>query len=236
MRPLLEEQACLWYEDLENDLIAFMKVVPAQGDNLKVWSPALATVVAEGCALIDSLFRFPLPSLVAMNGKRRKRDKLTISNYRETYETRYHLSDRKVVVLTSPTQYCAPWFSWLGNSRGSPQWWQIHNDLKHQRLGTQEKATLTAAIETLAGALVVLTATKEILPTLAQRGWFNPGQYNLEFALTTISAGVGYYRFTVETGLFVVLLSSDPLPTTLDEVAPVVFGSQRLMRHLLRWT
>ena len=89
-----------WYEELEEQLVYFMKDIPPQGTNLDVWSPALATVIVESCNLIQSVFYHITPDPTAY-GSTKKREKLFLSDYAAFYSNRHSLSERRVVIFKS---------------------------------------------------------------------------------------------------------------------------------------
>lgn len=72
MNDLIASNIFGWYQSLEEQLVNFLDVVPFHEQNLKTWSPKLATIIAESCGLIDSVFRFFSPETLKVKGKIKK--------------------------------------------------------------------------------------------------------------------------------------------------------------------
>jgi hypothetical protein len=216
-----------WYETLEEQIIDFLKYVPLQDQNMKTWSPRLSTVIVEACGLIDSILRYISPSEVTIRGKLKKRDKLELSDYHELYAAKLKLPDRKVIVLTSPPTYRIPFDVWSKTSRKgffkAPEWWTIHNHLKHQRIDCFVKATLETTIDALAGSLLIIATIPDLVASTLRQGWLAI-KGNPEIIIENLQNGAAE-SVTLETSLFAIWLGNRPLPDDIKDFRPILYGS-----------
>ncbi|MFX0137503.1 MAG: hypothetical protein ACFFDN_27950 [Candidatus Hodarchaeota archaeon] len=221
-----------WFKSLEDQLVEFLDIVPAHVQNMGVWSPRLATIIIESCGLIDSVFRHLSPKTLKIKRKTKTRDELGLSDYAELYKN-LMLHKRKVIFLTRPSEYRVPFDNWHDSSSMAPEWWSIHNKLKHNRLKNISNAKLENAINALAGSLLVITSIPELGPYLISQKWFNLRGFNPEIAVEFAQSGFNCSEsFTVETSIFVVVLGQKnfSLPDSIEDFRPVLFGgSPRLM-------
>lgn len=223
-----------WYESLENQMIDFLKYVPPQTQNMKTWSPRLATLIVEACSLIDSLLRYISPSRGTVQEEEKERKRLKVPDFAELYSAERRLPDRKVIVLTSPPEYRSPFYIWKANPSKSPQWWTANNDLKHSRIDSFTKATLETAIDALAGSLLIIATTPQVIPGLVRHGYLDLSGRD---ALSTIKNLQNRYGelATLETPLFAISFSNDPLPENIHEFNPRLYGgSSRLKAFFIR--
>lgn len=222
-----------WYNALENQLIDFFKYVPPQSQNMRTWSPRLSTLVVESCGLIDSLLRYISPPKVQLHGKEKRREKLELPDFAGLYSIDRQLPNRKVILLISPPEYRTPFGVWL-NSLEAPSWWTANNHLKHNRIDCFTEANLETAINALAGSLVIIATTPQLIPVLVRKGYLDlSGRH----ASSTIKNLQNYYGevITLETSLFAMSFSNDPLPDNIHEFDPQLYGgSTRLKAFFVR--
>jgi hypothetical protein len=227
-----------WYEELEEQLVYFMKDIPPQGKNLDVWSPALATVIVESCNLIESVFYHITPDPTTY-GSTKKREKLFLCDYAAFYSNRHSLSERKVVIFQEPLDWCTPFEKWAGATTfDNPEWWDIHNKSKHSRLDHFEKFTLKRAIEALAGALVVIatapmvSSARALATVMVKHGWLNLDLemgIDREFLDHFYNRNVAKAWLAPETPLFAAILSVVPLPQTMSsDLKWILFNPEKL--------
>ena len=239
---MINEATCMnvieWYNAIENQLIDFFKYVPPQSQNMSTWSPRLSTLIVESCGLIDSLLRYISPPKVQLRGKVKRREKLELSDFAELYSIERKLPNRKVILLISPPEYRTPFDVWLNQGKGisfeSPSWWTTNNHLKHRRIDCFTEATLETAINAIAGSLVIIATTPQLIPVLARKGYLDLSDRH---ASSTIKNLQNYYGevITLETSLFAMSFSSDPLPDNIHEFNPLLSGgSARLKAFFVR--
>lgn len=222
-----------WYNALESQLIDFLKYVPPQGQNMMTWSPRLSTLVVESCGLIDSLLRYISPPKVQLHGKEKRREKLELADFGELYSNERQLPNRKVILLISPPEYRTPFDAWLKHKKGTsfdpPSWWTTNNHLKHSRIDCFAEATLETAINALAGSLVIIATTPKLIPALVRKGYLDlSGRH----ASSTIKNLQSYYGevITLETSLFAMSFSNDPLPDNIHEFKPLLYGGSARLK------
>jgi len=226
-----------WYQSLEEQLVDFLDVVPVHEQNLKTWSPKLATIMVESCGLIDSVFRYFSPETPKVRGKIKKRDDLVFGDYSKLYKNLL-LFKRKVIFLARPPEYRIPFNDWRDSSK-VPEWWAIYNKLKHNRLEKIFDANLENAINSLAGSLLVITAVQGLGPYLISQKWFNLRGFNPEVVIELSQKGFDCREpFTVETSIFVIVLGQKnfELPENIDDFRPLLYGgSSRLMAFFRKY-
>lgn len=256
--PLPNEQAgevLRWYEGLEAQVVDFMRVVPPHGTNLGVWSSKIATVLVEACCLIESIFyQFrddaaikqgkPLPK-----AKPGKRIFLTLKDYAELYNSLLRLPERTAIFLTDTREFRTPFILWkdlLGGApfdgkKHVPDWWDLYNSSKHDRITVLPKFTLTRAIDALAGALIVISTVPAFAPALVRHKWLPLSSWHPEALLDAYRQALcrslsGGEEFTIETKRFALPIGRDPLPADIRGFRPSNHGaSPRLRRHFCKF-
>ena len=221
-----------WYTDLEEELATFLKEVPPQGDNLKMWSPKLATLLIEACTLTESVFYHITSSTAVVHIARGDivRSCMGLAEYAELYAVHRRLADRKVAFFQEPFRWVEPFFRWAGQTTRTgfkekePPWWSIYNKAKHRRLDGFQKATLETTITALAGALVTLVTEPELLIAAGRHQWLPWTSHGLDAEqLRRYLADFFEGKFpgtwlSPETQLFAVPLGASPLPDNIDEL------------------
>lgn len=224
-----------WYQGLEEKVEEFLKYIPPQNENMTTWSPQLATIIVEACAIIDSLFFYITPSKVVIHDKEKDRDKLGILDYAELYCGKFELPKRKVIFLASPPSYRNPfdiWANQVSGSFSSPPWWIVNNDLKHDRITNFNKASMRTAIDALAGSLLIISKVMievpELLRVVLRFGFLDLGGWNPEYFLEILEKG--QEGKMLETHLFALWLGHWELPENIKDFSPLRYGgSKRLL-------
>ena len=211
------------YEHLERQLVQFKRFVPPLGQNQKTWSPRLATVVVESCILLDSIFRHASCGPIRMAGRRINRQNLKLPHYCRLYSPKYNLANRKVILLSSPPEYRTPFVGWAEHS--APAWWDVHNDLKHDRIPHLRRATWEMAIDALAGLLLVITFMPDFTMPLMRRNWID-FRVNPEIFLRWAKEGYPSHTASwLHTSFFAIPLGGDPLPGRIEDLRPANYGA-----------
>jgi hypothetical protein len=222
-----------WYSALENQLIDFFKYVPPQSQNMSTWSPRLSTLVVESCGLIDSLLRYISPPKVQLHGKEKRREKLELPDFAELYSNERQLPNRKIILLISPPEYRTPFDVWLKQKKGTsfdpPSWWTTNNHLKHSRIDYFAEATLETAINALAGSLVIIATTPQLIPVLVRKGYLDLSGRNASSTIRNLQNGYGEV-ITLETSVFAMSFSNDPLPDNIREFNPLLYGGSARLK------
>ena len=154
------------YIQLEEQLLDFLRHVPPQGENLKAWSPAGATVTKESCGLLESLLKRISPATARVGTERKKREDLKIKALAVRYARKLGLTKWKVILLFHPPEYRTPFHVWelflAGGPFKPPHWWTTHNHLKHDEISAMHQATADTALDALAGLLLTIAAVPEM--------------------------------------------------------------------------
>jgi hypothetical protein len=224
-----------WYQGLEEKVEEFLKYIPPQNENMTTWSPQLATLIVEACAIIDSLLFYVTPSKVIIRGKEKDRDNLNILDYAELYSAKFALPRRKVIFLASPPSYRNPfdiWANQVSGSFSSPHWWIVYNDLKHDRIANFKKASMRTAIDALTGALLIISKAMfevpELLRVALRYGFLDLGGLNPEIFLSILQGG--QEGRMLESSLFALWLGHWELPEDIKDFSPARHhGSKRLL-------
>ena len=227
-----------WYEDLEDELVAFLKAVPPQGNNRKVWSPKLATILVEACTLTESVFYHITPITDAVGD--RDRDHMGLAEYAELYRVKRRLAERKVVFFQEPLGWVEPFHRWANRTTGfkdkEPAWWKIYNEAKHHRLEMLEKATLKMAICAVAGAFVTIVTESTLLLAARRHEWLSFNYDRPEVLVADVLEQRSGIWLCPETPLFAALLGASPLPDDINKLkdpsSPIPITSPRLVRWL----
>lgn len=237
MRQEVAQQVCLWFEEIERQLIEVLKVIPPYGSNLQAWSPRLASVISESCQLVGSLFSSPLPQSVSVGGKQVRRDRMTIDHFRELYAAKLRLPERRAILTADlPGLWLVPYSSWGFPNPQAPSWWATHNDMKHSRLDSYSRSTIQTAVDAASGALIAISSMQEMLDAIIGREWFNMNNRSDPEVVKKLIREDHLHHFTVETALFIVPITNQKLPETIADLSSVLFGSRRLATYLGRLT
>ena len=136
-----KDQILQWYEWLEDELLQILKYIPPSEQNLRAFSPRLASLIVESCGLLDSIFRQISPDPVVVGTKSKPRKKLDIVDYAKLYSAKFELPATKSILLIRPARYLSPFSAWRHGYKPAP-WWRIHTDLKHDRIANLRKGSI----------------------------------------------------------------------------------------------
>lgn len=237
-----------WYESLEERVVDYMKGTPPQGQNLRAWSPILATVLVEACNLLESVLYHITPEPPPSSLGLRSRSRLILEHYAKLYSKRFGLPGRKVAFFQEPFGWRIPFKRWArrkmvpkkGLVFPAPEWWNVHNASKHRRLDHFNEFTLEKTIDALAGALVIITTApyepsgEELALAMVKNGW-TPTQTDI---LNFYKGRWGLYFFCPETRLFSVPLGEASLPKDIHALQnprsqiSILGGGQKLGQWL----
>jgi hypothetical protein len=228
--------------DIESDLADFLSVVPPQGNNLKVWSPKLSTILVEACPLTESVFYHITEISAAVRVI--DREHMGLEEYAELHGVQRRLAERKVVFFQEPLRWIEPFRKWVGRTTRLkvPTWWAIYNRAKHQRLDTLQEATLETAIVAVAGVLVTIVTEPALLIAAGRHEWLDLHAEGLEgFVADFFQEKSPFIWLCPETQLFAAPLGPSVLPDNIDELRhpgkqlSILGGGQRFKRWLGIW-
>ena len=222
------------YLQFEEQLLDFLRHVPPQGENLKAWSPTVATVIKESCGLLESLLKRISPATVRVGTERRKRKDLKIKDLAVTYAKILGLTRWKVILLFHPPEYRTPFHVWepflAGRPFKPPHWWTTHNHLKHDEISAMHQATADTALNALAGLLLTIAAVPQMTRGLMQADLIHWDNVRPDTVVTWALGGFPQQRpVIVKTKLFAVILGGRPLPDNIIDFRPLAHARSRLL-------
>lgn len=245
--PITDEQAgevLRWYEALEAQVMDFIHVVPPHGDNLRVWSPTIATILVEACCLIESIWYQFKDDAATIQGKGDPGDRPTLGSYAALYVSLLRLPERRAILLTDTREYRTPFALWTDLVDGAPfdgkqhvpAWWDLYNKSKHRRMKVFPEFTLTRAIDALAGALVVIATVPAFTPALVRHEWLPLSSWDPEAVVEAYQLSLSRARygeeFAIDTRLFALPIGGPPVPDNIHDFRPSDHGgSSRMRRH-----
>jgi hypothetical protein len=231
MEEFDKDQVLQWYGWLEEELLDILKYIPPSGQNLKAFSPRLASVIIESCGLLDSILRQVSTDPAIVDGKSKRRDDLKIKDYAKLYASKFNLSSSKSILLITPARYLTPFSAWGGSLFGdkyqSPSWWQTHNDLKHDRIANLRKAKLEVAIESLAGLQLVIATLPDFARAVLRGGWVPGKKTSPQITIEILASkpGSGHDSLLVESRFFIVARGQETFPDKIEDFHPAVFAA-----------
>lgn len=147
------------FNRFERRFLDALEYVPLQNEHDNVWSPIFRELLTQTCAEIDTFFR-NMASSKSLDGKPtatalRNVDKLDIEKYRQAFESIFELSTAEVTVRDEVHTYdkIKPFEAFL--QKKSPQWWQSHNDVKHNWAQNYVNANLRNTLCSLGGLFLL---------------------------------------------------------------------------------
>lgn len=183
------------FHSLEDQLLDCMRYVPFLEPNRAVVSPKFISILLDACSLIDSVLRDASPE-----------GRHTFKQYAALHEPRLDLEAATTVLLVSPLQFLRPFKGW---SSSTPLWWEVHNQVKHDRLRNYAAASYLHTITAVAALHQVLARSWDYLGNLTRAGWFNEASDGLLELAAARSAGAGPPDLPVQTRLFVSAIRED---------------------------
>lgn len=165
-----ENPELVWevYLSLEEEFLNYIKYVPLVPNHSNVWSYPLANLLNNIGSSVDSfcknaIFCESLDDITEIQAIRDDSAKQNMKYYRQVFDTKYHLSDKKIFELQSQSSLC-PFIKWRDGN--TPLWWKNYTDIKHDRFRNKELATLNATLEALGGLFLLFLNHKETIPVL----------------------------------------------------------------------
>jgi hypothetical protein len=218
------------YISTERLLIDFLQLVPYDIHNKTVWSPKLVTIILEACSQLDSLYKSE-----ANLSKYLKSKRLDIKDYFKHFGDR--VSSQWLVFWGQEPEILKPFESWLNvNEYQSLPWWDVYNNLKHDRLLHHGEATLECAVSSLAGLFISIARCEHCYEDIANQGWISVGvPWNPGASLGSDGKAESGKYVIVETGLF----SFTPF-WKLNDIKPNtywddVYSDQRASQRFRNW-
>jgi len=162
----------------ESMLLEVLRIVPYCKEHCQVWSPVLATVLMEACSQLDSLWK--ARSRLG-DSKVSSRD-LDIQDYFCKFGAEH--ANRWVVFFQDDGELLYPFAAWRCLERFEKDayqpvaWWSAYNDVKHDRLLYENRATIDNALNALAGLFLAIIRTPGAYRAMSQAGWF---EHNARF-------------------------------------------------------
>ncbi len=196
------------YLSLEDEFLNYIKFVPLVSNHNKVWSYPLANLLNNIGSSVDSFCKNAIycESLDGFNeipSIREDGTKQNMKYYRKIFDTKYHLSDKKIFELQSMSSLY-PFNKWKeGNT---PIWWKDYTDIKHDRFRNKERATLNSTLEALGGLFLLFLNHQETKDVLIDRDVIFRGGHPKEYSKSILSRGEPIEKlcnqFYAKTSLF----------------------------------
>lgn len=154
------------FERLEKRLEESLYYVPLDEQHVYNWSPFYREMLIQIGSEIDSFFRNMIdsksldkfPDVTTLRGSK---DELKISHYRKAFNPIFELSTVEIDVYSPNLHYAIikPFEQFKYDK--SPEWWQKHNDIKHNWASNYQQAHLRNVIEALSGLFELNILHKE---------------------------------------------------------------------------
>lgn len=159
--------------NVERELSDVLKVIPYCEDHKNVWSPQLAGIILEAASQLDSIWK----ASTKLDEPSTATDKLTIKDHRKRFELM--VSNQFVVLFAAETaSIITPFFDWQANANSSPAWWVTYNSLKHDRFSNHTKATVTHAVNAVAGLLLGIVYSGNCDSAIINANLLDSADYN----------------------------------------------------------
>lgn len=152
---------------LERQLSDCMEYLPFIQANKQAISPKFIPIIMDACSLIDSIL-FEVTST-------KSREHFNLKKYSEIQEPKLNLSNNATLFLISPVQMLRPFKGW---DKETPEWWNAHNRLKHNRLNNYHNATFTNAVLALAGLHQVMARHRDFISGFLKLGWIDTSNFD----------------------------------------------------------
>jgi hypothetical protein len=146
------------YKSLEEDFIKYLRFVPLADEHDNVWSLHLGDLLIRIGSILDSFFRRAIFSHeldTATNIKKHRAKnalKINMGTYREVFDSFYGLSSKKIYERRT-FKSLTPFSNWSLNK--SPDWWEVYNNVKHDRFENKKEATLKSTLNALGGLFLL---------------------------------------------------------------------------------
>lgn len=144
------------YRLLEQELREVFEYVPLENEHLEVWSLKLGNILIILGSVMDSFFKFALNDAIFDNMPIiidvRRKTETNMGDYRAIFQDFYKLSEKKVYVRLSGN-FLQPFKAFEDGK--SPEWWQVYQNIKHDRFMNKKEAKLKYVLEAMAGLFLV---------------------------------------------------------------------------------
>ncbi|MCK5416175.1 hypothetical protein KAI92_01970 [Candidatus Parcubacteria bacterium] len=175
------------YNDFEERLLNFLKVIPYNEINKNVWSPELVSLFLDICGLIDSMSRYILgqgkvgikrkAKVLDEKGKQieRKITSLNIIDFELNIFNQLELEKYQVILYiysVYPNCIITPYKDY----REKEEWWTVYNKLKHNRLDNYKDANFYNILKSLSALFLLIVAydeSEDLTLALLRHGWIN---------------------------------------------------------------
>ncbi len=187
------------FNSVERMLHDFMYFVPYCDDHEKVWSPRLATVLLEAGSQLDSLWK--------VEGGWAANRRPNIKDYFEKFGegTAY----RWLVLWGEKGERIQPFAAWSDvpnysrESYKTIKWWDDYNEVKHNRLQHQKRATLKCAAQAVAGLFIAIVHNADCAEAVVAERWvLNPDVYLKITAGQLLSNEINAENLVAESEVF----------------------------------
>ena len=132
-----------YFVALESDLEATTRYVECCEENYNTYSVAYAQIILSAGSEVDVVSKL-LCNKVESTSKAEN-----INHYREILHSQYKLlHDLKILIPRYDINF-TPWDSWVSDK--NPDWWQLYNNIKHQRHDFYKEANLKNALLSVSG-------------------------------------------------------------------------------------
>ncbi len=165
------------FRDLEDRFAAFLRAVPPTPEHNPVHSPALASLLLDGCSLVETVLKSTMDNAryngIANIAQHRARRYAAVPPYLNIGDLRRVF--RADSFYSKPVWYrpggnrSFPWYVWR-NTAGNPTWWASYNNVKHSRFDNAREATLGTTMHSMKALFLVLVQSLEFRARLVERG------------------------------------------------------------------
>jgi hypothetical protein len=151
-----------YFVALESDLAKASRYVEISDDNMETYSVEFARLILSAGSEVDVLAKVlsDQHSLIIMPNN--------IDGYRKAITTKFQEFAFLSIRIPRYSLELKPWREWHDGK--NPIWWRAYNDIKHERNVNFKQATLSNALNAVAGAftLVCYICQKELRANLAE--------------------------------------------------------------------
>jgi len=205
-----EDPELVWevYLSLEEEFLNYIKYVPLVPNHYMIWSHPLANLLNNVGSCVDSFLKNAiycesLNGIDDIQSVRCDRDKQNMKYYRQIFDAKYHLSDKKIFELQTLCPL-SPFVKWKDGN--TPIWWKDYTDIKHDRFRNKESATLNSTLEALGGLFLLFLKHEETMNVLIDRGVVIGSGHPKQYCKSILSKGEpieeSCNQFYAKTSLF----------------------------------
>lgn len=165
------------FVELEDRFAVFLRAVPPRSEHNRVHSPALASLLLDGCSLIETALKSTMDNTrysgvasIALHRARRYSAAppyLNIGHLRDVFRADSFYA--KPVWYLPGGNRSFPWYMW-SKTTGNPKWWAAYNNVKHSRFENAPEATLGTTMHAMKALFLVMVQSLEFRARLVERG------------------------------------------------------------------